>query len=58
MGDIVIIMEDFKLYETRYSGIPMVHEGNSDSWVSVDKFIELYEEDYDAKKETISVLKT
>ena len=30
-------------------GIPMVHEGQSDSWVSVEKFIELYEEDYDAK---------
>ncbi len=36
------------------AGIPMIHEGNSDSWVSVDKFIELYEEDYNAK-ETISV---
>ena len=31
------------------AGIPMVHEGNSDSWISVDKFIEIYEEDYDAK---------
>ena len=24
------------------AGIPMIHEGNSDSWVSVDKFVELY----------------
>jgi hypothetical protein len=37
------------------AGIPMVHEGNSDSWVSVDKFIELYEEDYDGNEKTISV---
>ena len=37
------------------AGIPMVHEGNSDSWVIVDKFIELYEEDYDGNEKTISV---
>jgi hypothetical protein len=37
------------------AGIPMVHEGNSDSWVSVDKFIELYKEEYNDNEKTISV---
>jgi len=37
------------------AGIAMIHEGNSDSWVSIDKFIEIHEEDYNANEKTISV---
>ena len=37
------------------AGIAMIHEGYSDSWVSIDKFIEIHEEEYNANEKTISV---